>query len=209
MGHRAIDLSGAKEASELVETQAPALHGTLQVRWRGSDWTQLEIPLEGEHQRANLHLALAMAEACRELGWIGPMEPEVVAEVLGGTRWPGRLSKVLVGDRLILLDGAHNLEAVKSLAVYLREQTVRYNLVFACLDDKPVRKMADILRPVVGDIAVCTLEDPRSMPVEALLEAFPGAVVAPGPADAVARLGDPVLAAGSLRLVGALLGMGG
>ncbi|MEN8163132.1 MAG: Mur ligase family protein [Acidobacteriota bacterium] len=204
-----LALPGAKEASELVETQAPDVRGTLQVRWPGSDYTRLEIPLEGEHQRANLHLALAMAEACRKLGWIGPMKPEVVAKALGGTRWPGRLSKTKVGDRVVLLDGAHNLEAVESLAVFLREQPVRYNMVFACLDDKPARAMADLLRPVVGDVAVCPLEDPRSMPVEALLEAFPGAVAPPGPADAVACLGDPVLAAGSLRLVGALLAMGG
>ncbi len=204
-----LALPGVREASALVKVRPGGTRGRLEARLTGSDWTQFEMPLEGEHQRANLHLALAVAEACRELGWIGPLKAETVVEALRGTGWPGRLSKTMVGDRLVLLDGAHNLEAVESLAVYLREQTVRYNLVFACLDDKPVRKMADILRPVVGEVAVCPLEDPRSMPVEALLEAFPGAVVLPGPADAVACLGDPVLAAGSLRLVGALLGMGG
>ncbi len=204
-----LALPGVREASVLVKTRPSATPGIVQMRLSGSDWIELGIPLEGEHQRGNLHLAMAMAEACRELGWIGPLIPERVVEALRGTRWPGRLSKTLVGDRSVLLDGAHNLEAVESLAAYLRKQPVRYNLVFACLDDKPVREMADVLRPVVGEVAVCPLEDPRSMPVEALLGAFPGAVAVPGPADAVAILGNPVLAAGSLRLVGALLGMGG
>ena len=204
-----LDLPGARDASSLVEVEPAAAAGTIRVRWRGSDWISLEIPLEGEHQEANLHLALAMAQACRDQGWTGPLGPEAVAQALGEVRWEGRLSKTVVGDRKVLLDGAHNLEAVESLAGFLQEQTVRYNLVFACLDDKPVREMADILRPVVGQVAVCPLADPRSLSAEILREAFPGAIVGSCPEDALARLDDPVLAAGSLRLVGAVLGMGG
>lgn len=202
-----LALSGARKASALVEVQPPSVDGVLQARWAGSDWIDVKIPLEGTHQRANLHLALAMAEACREMGWIGPMEPERIVEALGNTKWPGRLSTIEIAGRLVLLDGAHNLEAAESLAAFLRRQPVRYNMVFACLDDKPVQEMAAVLRPIVGDVAVCALDDPRSMPVESLLEAFPGAVSVQGPGDAVACVGDPILAAGSLRLVGALLDM--
>ena len=201
--------SGAREAAAMVEVRPNPSREILSARWFGSSWTELKIPLPGKHQRANLHLALAMAEACREMGWVGPMRPENVTEALGGTRWPGRLSETMVEGRLVLLDGAHNLEAVESLVVFLREQTVRYNLVFACLDDKPVGEMAAVLRPVVGDIAVCELQDPRSLPIEVLLEAFPDALAFSNPVDAVMSLSDPVLAAGSLRLVGALLNMGG
>ena len=46
---------------------------------------------------------------------------------------------------------------------------------------------------------------PRAMPIGSLLEAFPGAVVAREPGDALESLGDPLLAVGSLRLVGAML----
>ncbi len=204
-----LALPGARDASALVEVRPGAGRGKIKARWPGSDWTQLILPLQGEHQRANLHLALAMAEGCRELGWINPMQPEVVADALGGTYWPGRLSQTSVGGRAVLLDGAHNLEACESLAAFLKEQPVRYNLVFSCLDDKPVGAMAKILRPLVGNIAVCPVKDPRALPVEVLLEAFPGAIAVSGPADAVAELSDPVLAAGSLRLVGELLDLGG
>ncbi len=204
-----LALPGARDASALVEVRPGAGRGKIEARWSSSDWTQLILPLQGEHQRANLHLALAMAEGCRELGWIGPMQPETVADALRGTYWPGRLSQISVGGRAVLLDGAHNLEACESLAAFLKEQPVRYNLVFACLDDKPAGAMADILRPLVGEVAVCQLEDPRALPVEALLEAFPGAIARSAPADAVAKLGDPVLAAGSLRLVGELLEVAG
>lgn len=200
-----LALPGAREASALVEVQADSAEGVLQARWGESGWTEVEVPLEGAHQRANLHLALALAEACREMNWIGPLNPKKVVEALGATRWSGRLSVATVAGRRILLDGAHNIEAVESLAAFLKTQSVRYNLVFSCLDDKPIREMGAILRPLVGDIAVCVLDDPRTMPEESLREAFPGAAVARNPAEALESLGDPILAAGSLRLVGAVL----
>ena len=43
------------------------------------------------------------------------------------------------------------------------------------------------------------------MPLERLRAAFPEAEVAPSALDALQRLPDPVLAAGSLRLAGELL----
>ncbi len=204
-----LALSGAKEATASVEVMPNPAHGTLVARWFGSGWTELEIPLRGEHQRANFHLAMAMAENCRKMGWVGPLESARVAEAIGAVQWPGRLSQTEIVGRQVLLDGAHNLEAAESLAAFLKDQPVRYNLVFACLDDKPVGTMADILRPVVGNVAVCRLQDPRGLPVEVLLEAFPGALACSNPVEAVMSLSDPVLAAGSLRLVGTLLDMGG
>ena len=204
-----LALQGVREAAASVEVRPNSPRGTLLARWFGSSWTELKIPLRGEHQRANLHLALAMAEGCREMGWVPQLEPAHVAKGLGAVRWIGRLSPTVVAGRTVLLDGAHNLEAVLSLAAFLTEQPVRYNLAFSCFDDKPVGAMADILRPVVGEVAVCPLEDPRGLPVEDLLEVFPGALACSSPVEAVMSLGDPVLAAGSLRLVGALLDIGG
>jgi dihydrofolate synthase/folylpolyglutamate synthase len=199
-----LDLPHAREAADWIEVR-PSAQGVLEARWSCSAWVQLTVPLEGEHQKANLHLALAMAEACGELGWVDSLSPEVVAEGLGAVDWPGRLSRVQIGDRSILLDGAHNIEAVESLADFLRQQPSRFNLIFSCLDDKPVGKMAEVLKPVVADVVLCPLEDPRGMAVDVMLEAFPGATVAGSPAEGVTLLGDPVLAVGSLRLVGALM----
>ena len=95
------------------------------------------------------------------MSWIGPLNSEKVDEALGQTRWPGRLSTMTIAGRPVLLDGAHNVEAIESLAAFLRAQPVRYNMLFSCLDDKPIGEMAAVLRPVVGDIAVCVLDDPK------------------------------------------------
>jgi hypothetical protein len=65
--------------------------------------------------------------------------------------------------------------------------------------------MAAVLKPCVAEIAVCPLADERAMPVEDLVAAFQGAKVADTPLGCLDQLGDPVLATGSIRLVGQLL----
>jgi dihydrofolate synthase/folylpolyglutamate synthase len=135
------------------------------------------------------------------------MEAARVCSALENVNWPGRLSVHLVEGRQVTMDCAHNLEAAIALADHLGRTDQRYNLLFSCLDDKPVEAMARVLAPHVGDVVVCRLDDERAMSPERLAAAFPGAEIAADPRSALKRLGDPVLAAGSIRLVGALLAL--
>ncbi len=161
--------------------------------------------LPGQHQIGNLHLALALAVAAQQAGWMPALHAEAIDDGLRQVRWPGRLSTHRIGDRTVLADGAHNLEAAQALAEHLGQQPGSYSLLFSCLDDKPVEQMAAVLRPVVQAVAVCQLQDDRAMPLERLTNAFPEALVSGSVLDGVAKLPDPVLVAGSLRLVGELL----
>jgi len=104
-----------------------------------------------------------------------------------------------------LVDCAHNFEAAQALAQFLARSDRRYNLLFSCLEDKPVEEMAAVLRPHVARVVVCPLADERAMDVGRMLAAFPGATFAASPLEALREIGDPVLAAGSVRLAGALL----
>ncbi len=171
--------------------------------WPGAR-VELTVPLAGSHQRDNLHLALALARAASEHGWLA-LDPGRVRIGLTRVAWPGRLSWHRIDGRRVLLDGAHNLEAVAALAATLEVVSLRPHLVFSCLDDKPVEAMARLLAPVVASVTLCVLDDERAMPLERLQAAFPEARTVPDPRLALARTPDPVLAAGSLRLVGTLL----
>jgi dihydrofolate synthase/folylpolyglutamate synthase len=193
----------AVAACDLVEV-SPSAPGYVAASWQG-DQTELLLPLAGRHQVDNLHLALALARAAAELGWIEQLEPEATARGLAQVRWPGRLSTAQVNDRRVLLDGAHNLEAAEALASHLAEQPTLYNLLFSCLDDKPVDTMAAALRPYVGEVVVCPLADSRAMPLSRLTAAFADAGTASSPMAGLVQLPDPVLAAGSIRLIGALV----
>jgi dihydrofolate synthase/folylpolyglutamate synthase len=176
----------------------------VKLRWDGKEMIG-EMPLPGRFQCDNLQLALALAQLAVAAGWLLELDPERVQDGLGNLRWPGRLSTHRVAGREVLVDCAHNLEAVRALTEHLGGLDCKFNLVFSCLDDKPVDEMAAVLRPCVDEVAVCPLADERAMPVDRLLAAFPGAKVADTPLGCIEQLGDPVLAAGSIRLVGQLL----
>jgi dihydrofolate synthase/folylpolyglutamate synthase len=198
-----LGVDGAFQAEELVELEE-GTEGRVHASWNGIG-VELTPPLIGRHQRHNLHLAMALARAAERAGLVPRLDPVAVGRGLGRVRWPGRLSRHLVCGREILIDGAHNLEATRALAAHLARQPRRFNLLFSCLDDKPLDKMAAILRPAVNRVAVCPLADERAMPAVELHRSFPDAEVSDTPLGALERLPDPVLAAGSLRLAGALL----
>jgi dihydrofolate synthase / folylpolyglutamate synthase len=197
---------GAPRAIPAARLALVAGNGDRRARvcWEGGD-LEVEVPLAGAHQLANLQLAVALASAAAQAGIAPLLAPAAVRNGLALVHWPGRLSRHRVGDRAVLLDGAHNREAAQVLAAFLAQQPTRYNLLFSCLDDKPVEAMAAAIEPHVDAIAVCPLADERAMPLARLVAAFPRAATAADPAAGLERLPDPVLAAGSLRLVGALL----
>jgi len=178
--------------------------GRLKLTWAGGE-SVFDLPLAGSFQRDNAQLALALALRATEAGWLPVLDPIRVSQALETLQWPGRLSTHRILGRQVLVDCAHNLEAVRSLALHLDTLDHRHHLVFSCLDDKPVHEMAAELRSRVDKIVVCQLADERAMPVDELLAAFPGAKTAETPLECMALLDDPVLATGSTRLVGQLL----
>jgi len=198
-----LGVAHAIRAESLVRC-ADTADGRVTLEWRGGE-SVVDLPLAGSYQKENAQLALALALEAVMAGWLPTLEPVAVREALEKLSWPGRLSLHWIAGRKVLVDCAHNLEAVCSLARHLDTLDNRFNLVFSCLDDKPLHEMAAELRPRVDKVAVCQLADDRAMPVDELLSAFPGALTAASPLECLGLLDDPVLAVGSTRLVGGLL----
>jgi dihydrofolate synthase/folylpolyglutamate synthase len=178
--------------------------GRVVVAWPEGE-TRARLPLPGDHQLENLQLAVALAHEAVAAGLLPRLEPALVRNAVEAVRWPGRLSMHRIAGRRVLVDCAHNAEATQSLAAFLARRNVRFNLLFSCLEDKPVVAMAANLSPLVGEIAVCQLVDQRAMPLDQLVAAFPRAVPSSSALEALDSLTDPVLAAGSVRLAGELL----
>ncbi|MFV2073258.1 MAG: folylpolyglutamate synthase/dihydrofolate synthase family protein [Thermoanaerobaculales bacterium] len=198
-----LDALNAVDAQTLVRAEkAPGCR--IRLSWQGADEV-LRMPLAGDHQLQNVELALALAGGAVAAGLLPGLDPDAVRRGLESIEWPGRLSTHMVAGRKVLVDCAHNLEATVALAHELSVRPERYNLLFSCLDDKPVEGMAEMLRPYVNEVSVCSLADERVMSPSRLQAAFPGASAAASPLEGLGRLVDPVLATGSVRLVGELL----
>lgn len=167
------------------------------------------LPLAGAHQHENLSLALAGAAALAHHAIIPPLQSKSVDSGISSIRWPGRLQWLSWQGRSVLLDGAHNREAMKALVAFLDHQELsgRIHIVFSCLEDKSLSEMAELLRPRAAGVTVTRLESPRAMDLSRLAAAFPGCEVADNPEEALRRrpVGETILITGSLRLVGDIL----
>ncbi len=168
------------------------------------------LPLVGAHQRRNAALALAGAAALSQLGIAPPLSSPTLIAGISNVRWPGRWQWLSTPSGRLLLDGAHNREAMTALAASLDSQGLAgvVNLVFSCLDDKPLEAMARLLNPRVRRVIVVPLTSPRAMDLATMVAVFPGCSTAPSTAEALAMFANdpaPILLTGSLRLVGEAL----
>jgi dihydrofolate synthase/folylpolyglutamate synthase len=110
------------------------------------NYRDLAISVKGDYQPLNAALAVGITEILQEKG-IGLSEG-ALRSGLTATAWPGRLEQVSTNPTVIL-DGAHNIQAVRRL---IKELETNYSyknlfLVIGIMEDKPIKP---ILRQLVG-----------------------------------------------------------
>lgn len=178
----------------------------------GHRWAALRFGLSGAHQMANAAVVAATCEALMRTG-AARIGETVVREGLAANRWPGRL-EVVTQSPLLILDGAHNLEAAEHLANHLRKVAAdkRLTLVLGILDDKPYVEMFRLLLPLCDRAILTKPRIYRAMPLETLsaaardilpnVEAVPRVDEAVRRAISAAEKNDVICLAGSLYVIG-------
>lgn len=129
------------------------------------------VSLMGEHQLRNAGTALMALDVLRQR-YATLIEEEHIHLGLANVRWPGRLEK-MSEHPCILLDGAHNLDGVRSLVKALHDQYTydRLVLVLAIMKDKQVDAMLQQLVEIADQVITTQVaEQPRSMTGEELSE---------------------------------------
>ena len=173
--------------------------------------SDLATPLAGRHQADNAALAVRAAELLS--GEYPRFERNVISAGVASTRWPGRLEKMSLRGRTVLLDGCHNPQAAFALAQFLQDAGLagRVRLVFGAMADKDVEAMAATLFPVFSSVRLVTAPSARAATAEELRRRIagvrPDAVPAQSLEEALSALAaepdpTPIIVAGSLYLVG-------
>ena len=125
---------------------------------------RLQTGLIGLHQIENAGMALALLDTyCQETGR-ELASNALVAQALKETRWPGRL-EVVSSAPLLLLDGAHNLHAIKALLATLQERFADYHkeILFTCIKTKALEDMLDLLETVPdSQLTLTCFDDSRA-----------------------------------------------
>lgn len=137
-------------------------------------YDEVFLPLHGAHQAANAAAALAAVEAFFGAGEQG-LDADRVREGFASVTSPGRL-EVVRSSPTVVLDAAHNPHGMAAAVDALTDAFAFTHLVavVACLADKDVRSMLEILEPAVASVVVTENGSPRAMDVDALREIAEG-----------------------------------
>jgi dihydrofolate synthase/folylpolyglutamate synthase len=128
----------------------------------GDVYKGLSSNLKGRHQGANLALSLAVIEVLRGMGF--RISNKAIFEGIQQVDWRGRL-EIVAGRPRILLDGAHNPAAIRTLKMAI-ERDFKYRslwLLMGVMNDKDYRKMVRILAPLCKSMTFCRPKMDRSL----------------------------------------------
>ena len=126
------------------------------------DYTDLHLPLLGDHQLHNAAVVLAVTETLIEKGW--NISRQNIFDGIRDVSWPGRFD-VIRRDPLFIIDGGHNpqcLEAlVKNIQDYLSGK--RIIALTGVLADKDYGEMYRPVMPYISQFVCVTPPNPRRL----------------------------------------------
>ena len=141
--------------------------GVFDFKYKDKIFNDIKINLLGEYQIYNATLALYALLILRNKGLIDITDIQI-KNGLKKTRWKGRL-EILKRNPTFLIDGAHNLQGVKTLAESLKMfKYKRLILGIGILKDKDVEHMVEILAPLADEIVITQVNMSRKMEAESL-----------------------------------------
>jgi len=170
---RAVEVGAtvAREGLEfgVVDRRAAVGGQLLTLQGLAGTYDEMFLPLFGAHQAQNAACAVAAVEAFLGGGESRQIDPDAVREGLADARSPGRLEVVRTSPTVVL-DAGHNPHGMAATVRALSDSFSFTRLVgvVACLADKDVRGMLEVLDPALTSVVVTTNASPRAMPVDDL-----------------------------------------
>lgn len=167
------DAAVARAGSEFgVVSSTIAVGGQqLTLQGLGGDYTDIFLPLSGEHQANNAAVALAAVEAFFGAGSGRMLDIDTVREGFASVESPGRLERVRATPT-VFIDAAHNPHGARALGRALQRDFSFNRLigVVGVLSDKDYVGVLTELEPVFGEIVCTQTRSPRALDAYELAE---------------------------------------
>ena len=140
------------------------------MRGLAETYTDLFLPLFGDHQAQNAAVAIAAVESFLG-GGTQPLVGDVLAEGLGAASSPGRL-QIVGTEPTVLVDAAHNPHGAAALAAALGTYFTfdEIAIVLGVLEDKDERGIIEALAPVATILIATQSESERAISADELGE---------------------------------------
>ena len=126
------------------------------------------LPLLGEHQIINLSVAMQAIEFLNNKNIIDISIANIVKSIKN-VSWKGRL-EVLSNNPYVVIDGAHNIQGIKTLSRNIKKYFKYENLylILGILADKDVEEMIKIITPMAKKVYSVTPNSIRGELAESL-----------------------------------------
>ncbi len=165
------DAAVAREDSEFaVLSRQVAVGGQmLELQGLGGVYSEIFLPLHGEHQAHNAAIALAAVEAFFGAGAERQLDVDAVRAGFAAATSPGRLERMRSAPT-VFIDAAHNPAGAAALAQTLAEEfDFRFLVgVVSVMAEKDVDGILAALEPVFDQVVVTNNGSPRALDVEGL-----------------------------------------
>jgi len=165
------DAAVAREDSEfaVLDRQIAVGGQLLELQGLGGVYSEVFLPLHGEHQAHNAVVALAAVEAFFGAGAQRQLDVDAVRAGFASVTSPGRLERMRSAPS-VFIDAAHNPAGAAALAQALQEEfDFRFLVgVVSVMADKDVDGILAALEPVLDQIVVTHNGSPRALDVESL-----------------------------------------
>ena len=170
------------------------------------------LPLLGEHQILNLSVAMKVIEVLNNRKIVNITTESIIKSIKNVT-WKGRL-EVLSNNPYVVIDGAHNIQGIKTLSRNIKKYFKYENLhlILGILADKDVEEMIKIITPIAKQVYAVTPNSIRAeladdlkneiVKYNANCRAFDEYEEAYLEALKNAKENDIILASGSLYMIG-------
>jgi dihydrofolate synthase/folylpolyglutamate synthase len=167
----AADAAVAREDSEFaVLGRQVAVGGqVLELQGLGGVYSEIFLPLHGEHQAHNAVIALAAVEAFFGAGAERQLDIDAVRAGFAAAVSPGRLERMRSAPT-VFIDAAHNPAGAAALAQTLAEEFDFHFVVgiVSVMAEKDVDGILAALEPAFDQIIVTNNGSPRALDVESL-----------------------------------------
>ena len=206
LGIPVISAPQRPEAEKVIRARAAECEAPLQFVTESYDGSP--IALHGHHQKQNAAIAIAALRAAKI-----DVDKSAIAQGLLTIDWPARFQK---WDERIIIDGAHNPAAARTLAETWCEVfgDQRATLILAILSDKDFGEICEALAPISDYVFLPKIRSERAASPEELAKIL-STLTPPPPHSITPSLGEalglacakrnPILITGSLHFAGEAL----
>lgn len=166
-----VDFNNIKEVSHRLDgisfyyesnTYPLENHGQKQFQIQEEKKEYLRIRILGEHQVKNAALAIETIQLLRKVGYF--ISNEAIVKGLLFTKWEGRFD-IIKRDPILVVDGAHNVEASislrKSIQLYFNNKRIIFIIGVLC--DKEYESVIKNTVDLANLIITITPDSPRAL----------------------------------------------